>query len=443
MDGYICNERSYSRDLKRLEKILEDAKSLQPQSFTTNNRTKRCVPSDSRISPNVSAPSKSPRHAMDQGSREGRTFCFDVIISATIFARRKSAGGNMIGLNQQRKSHASSRSFEGWVWAHFLEQRLVIEPSVNCMWIINNSLDVIRPLEEKQLSLNHVSTWDFSTLYTSLPHAQLKKQLHDLLERVFNTKGKSFIATNNFRTFWANDKTSTRYTYFSCRELGLAIDFLIDNIYVRFGSSVFRQVIGIPMGTNSAPLLADLFLHTFEYDFMVKTMKQDITKAIQFSNTFRYIDDLFSINNVNFGNCISAIYPSELELKDTSTSSTEVCYLDTNIKTGNVTTPFRISIYDKRDYFAFRIINFPHMDSNIPANPVYSVYISQLVWYVRISTSKVDFINRLRGLSLRLRQQGFETNRLQNSFNKFVNRHGLIVEKYGAALREMRLAIQA
>ena len=121
------HERSY-RDLKRLEKILEDAKSLQPQSFTTNNRKKRCVPSDSRISPSVSAPSKSPCHAMDQGSREGRTFCFDVIISATIFARRKSAGGNMIGLNQQRKSHTSSRSFGGSEWAHFPEQRLVIEP---------------------------------------------------------------------------------------------------------------------------------------------------------------------------------------------------------------------------------------------------------------------------------------------------------------------------
>ena len=49
VDGYICNERSY-RDLKRLEKILEDAKSLQQQllkeEFTTNNRTKRCVPSE-------------------------------------------------------------------------------------------------------------------------------------------------------------------------------------------------------------------------------------------------------------------------------------------------------------------------------------------------------------------------------------------------------------
>ena len=46
-------------------------------------------------------------------------------------------------------------------------------------------------------------------------------------------------------------------------------------------------------------------------------------------------------------------------------------------------------------------------------------------------------------ISLRLRQQGFETNLLQKSFNKFFNRHGLIVVKYGASLREMRLAIQA
>ena len=135
VDGYICNERSY-RDLKCHEKILEDAKSLQQQSlktkFTTNNRTKRCVPSDSRISPSLSRPSKSLRHVMDQG----RTLCFDVIISATIFARRKSGGGNMIGLNQQRNSHVSSRSFGGWVRAHFPEQRLVIEPTFPVAWKI-------------------------------------------------------------------------------------------------------------------------------------------------------------------------------------------------------------------------------------------------------------------------------------------------------------------
>ena len=100
----------------------------------------------------------------------------------------------------------------------------------NSMWIINNSMDVIRALEEKQLSLTHVSTWDFASLYTSLAYVQLKNQLHDLFERVFHTKGKSFTATNSFRTFWTTDRMSRRYTYFSCRGLCLAIDFLIDNI---------------------------------------------------------------------------------------------------------------------------------------------------------------------------------------------------------------------
>ena len=146
---------------------------------------------------------------------------------------------------------------------------------------------------------------------------------------------------------------------------------------------------------------------------------------------------------MGFASYICAIYPSELQLTATSISSTEVCYLDTNTKTGSTNTHFRISIYDKRDDFTFRIVNFPHMDSNIPTNPAYGVYISQLVRYARICTSKVDFMNRLRGLSLHLKQQVFVTNLLQKSFDKFFNRHGLIVVKYGATLREMRLAIQA
>ena len=61
------------------------------------------------------------------------------------------------------------------------------------MQIINNSLEVIRALEEKQLFLNHVSTWEFSSLYTRLPHAQLKNQLHDLLERVLILKEEASL----------------------------------------------------------------------------------------------------------------------------------------------------------------------------------------------------------------------------------------------------------
>ena len=97
------------------------------------------------------------------------------------------------------------------------------------------------------------------------------------------------------------------------------------------------------MGTNSAPLLADLFLHIFEYDFMVKTMKQDITKAIRFNNTFRYIDDLFSINNVAFGNYISVIYPSELQLTRTLPHHLLKCVISTQISRRAVQTHLSVS----------------------------------------------------------------------------------------------------
>ena len=55
----------------------------------------------------------------------------------------------------------------------------------------------------------------------------------------------------------------------------------------------------------------------------------------------------------------------------------------------------------------------------------------------------LEKVQKLKDLKKSLRQQGFETSVVQKSFNKFFSRHGLIVEQYGAALREMRLAIQA
>jgi hypothetical protein len=49
------------------------------------------------------------------------------------------------------------------------------------------------------------------------------------------------------------------------------LEFLIDNIFIMFGGRVFQQTVGIPMGTNYVPLLADLFLYSYEADFSRKT----------------------------------------------------------------------------------------------------------------------------------------------------------------------------
>ena len=63
---------------------------------------------------------------------------------------------------------------------------------------------------------------------------------------------------------------------------------------------VFRQCIGIPMGTDCAPLIANLFLFYYEYNFMKGFIKTNINLAKRFSTTVRYIVDLLTLNSTRF-----------------------------------------------------------------------------------------------------------------------------------------------
>ena len=73
------------------------------------------------------------------------------------------------------------------------------------------------------------------------------------------------------------------------------------------------------MGTNCAPLLADLFLYLYEADFIQGLLKKNENKLVRsFNFTFRYIDDVLSLNNSRFGDFVDRIYPIELEIKDTT-----------------------------------------------------------------------------------------------------------------------------
>ena len=107
------------------------------------------------------------------------------------------------------------------------------------------------------------------------------------------------------------------------------------------------------------------------HEFMKPLIQTDLSVAAKFSNTCRYIDDLLTLNNPDFQACIGQIYPPELELKKTTESHDRCSYLDLNISVLN--SKFCTDLYDKRDTFSFSIVNFPHMDSNIPSKPAYGV----------------------------------------------------------------------
>ena len=153
------------------------------------------------------------------------------------------------------------------------------------------------------------------------------------------------------------------------------LEFLVDNIFLVFGGKVFQQIVGILIGTNCTPLLADIFLYSYEVEFIQSLLTAGKKQlASQFNFTYRYIDDVLSINNLDFQNYLGQIYPAELEIKDTNESNTSASYLDALLSIGR-DGQLRTSLYDKPDDFNFHITNLSFLSSNIPSSPAYGVFI--------------------------------------------------------------------
>ena len=204
-------------------------------------------------------------------------------------------------------------------------------------------------------------------------------------------------------------------------------EFLVDNIYVRFVGQLFRKMVGIPMGTNCAPLLAVVFLYSYENELLDKLIKEGKRKlARKFNLSYCYIDDLISFNNKRFKVFISDIYPKELTISETTESTSVASYLDllfTRDKSNNIT----IKLYDKCDAFGFQMMNFPFMSRTIPSVPAYGVYASQLIRYTRCCSNYSDILLCHRALVTRLLSQGYKVNCLTNTFKKFYGRHNDLV----------------
>ena len=184
------------------------------------------------------------------------------------------------------------------------------------------------------------------------------------------------------------------------------------------------------MGTNCAPLVADLFLFCYERDFMMSLSDNKQANVINaFNTTSRYLDDILNINNVYFDNMVSQIYPSELQLNKANASDTEAAFLDLHLSISNDIVATKI--YDKRDDFDFEIVNFPFLDGDVPHSTSYGVYISQLIRFARAS-SYVAYFN-----TQKLLQQGYRYHKLPKTFSKFYRRYYDLISKFQVGLKSL------
>ena len=169
---------------------------------------------------------------------------------------------------------------------------------VKTFWVIQNNkpvIDSINRINAKRKAKS-ISTFDFSTLYTKIPHNKLIKVMNEMVDFCFQGDSHKVLAVSKSGCRWVYSSPKGS-TIFSKKTTKLAIKYLMDNCYFTCGGHLFRQKIGIPMGSDPAPFMANLFLYHFESKWLKELKKKNLNHARKFSNTFRFIDDLNAMND--------------------------------------------------------------------------------------------------------------------------------------------------
>ena len=178
------------------------------------------------------------------------------------------------------------------------------------------------------------------------------------------------------------------------------------------------------MGSDPAPFMANLFLYYFENKWVNNLKKQSLGRARKFNHTFRFIDDLFTINDGGeFSEHYHEIYPPELQL-NLEHSGDNVNFLDINIVLSNGNLTYKL--YDKRNDFAFNIVRLPFLKSNIPSTMFYSSVAAEILRIGRVSSSLENFLAAVKTLISRMHKQGARTDRMTKVLQRTYGRQEIL-----------------
>ena len=132
-----------------------------------------------------------------------------------------------------------------------------------------------------------------------------------------------------------------------------------------------------------------------------------------FNDASRYLDDIFTIDKLEFEKYIPNIYPADIQLNKA------------------IGSEIHTSVYDKRDDFGFPIVNFPWLSGDVPRLPSCGIYISQLIRFDRCCTSVLDFHSKNLQITSNLLTQGYGYHRLRKTCGKFFRSYSQLLSKFG------------
>ena len=310
----------------------------------------------------------------------------------------------------------------------------------NMFWVIENSAPVTEKLDQinRVKGAKDISTYDFSTLYTKLPHDDLVRVLNEIIDFVFDAKKfryekkKRYLTVTDYNSYWSSKKTQNSFSKENMKDM---VTHLIKKCYFQFGNLTFLQRIGIPMGIDPAPFWANLYLYFYEKKYISTAMSIDPARARKFRYASRFIDDEGNLNdNGEFGRSFQTIYPAELELK-CEHQGRHATFLDMDIQIQD--GMFVYKLFDKRDSFPFEIVRMPNLKSNIPDHIFYGSFMAEVLRIGRATLLYNDFLPRINTLCTRMTNQGGSARKLEKEFSKVFQKYPEVFSKYNKFTREL------
>ena len=325
-------------------------------------------------------------------------------------------------------------------------QKCYFYKNYNRFWVVENSkliIDRLNKINAKKQA-KEISTFDFSTLYTTLPHTDLVNVLCGLVEFVFRGGRKTLDGNRKYLTVRGNTCFFTRKKHkqgsFTQNQIKMLVKHLITETFFVVGNMVFRQCIGIPMGIDPAPFWANLYLYHYENKYVTGLIKEGTGESkyrgCKFKNCARFIDDEINLNDSGiFGESHLDIYPPCLELK-CEHRGIHATFLELDITV--VDGIFVYKLFDKRDDFPFDIVRMPDLSGNIPQHVFYGSVMAEFLRIARASLLYKDFIPRAKSLYSRMCNQGAVEVRLLQQIRKLFRKHGDSFLKFDKTVGEIR-----
>ena len=311
--------------------------------------------------------------------------------------------------------------------------------------ILNNSSELAQLTELHNQHTRHspniqATTHDFSTLYTKLSLLDLNTRMRRLIKMLWghiahNTHTTEnqlllFVDTIHNRTEWTTDDKKplkTNQFLLTAKSLAGWISVLTFNTCVSHNNSLYKQIIGLPMGTNAAVNLANFTLYSYEYDHLISCLlRADYTTLHALHYQKRYLDDIITLNNSDFDSFKYDIYPEDTLTLDLEQDSLPLHCLDFHFYYNKPRNRLSFSLHSKQNDPKFKSLphtHYPHPDSFISPAILYNTYTGELHRHLRNNSSFHSFTHTVRALTQQLLNKSYNYKRLKSKLNNFIRQN--------------------